>query len=128
MTGLAQKSNNFFGVASTNCQTGGKMYSYRWAILRIKYFLSFSCNKCVFSIKKFRFHIYISGMFPRLKISMSMKIHLIIFQYFLPSLFLNNYLKLSYNLYEVILSFLVVKFCYGFLLPVYLQFRIKFTS
>jgi len=24
MTGLAQKSNNFFGVASTNCQTGGK--------------------------------------------------------------------------------------------------------
>ena len=35
-----------------------KMYSYRWAILRIKYFLSFLCNKCVFSIKKFRFHIY----------------------------------------------------------------------
>jgi len=24
MTGLAQKNNNFFGVASTNCQTGGK--------------------------------------------------------------------------------------------------------
>jgi len=38
-----------------------KMYSYRWAILRIKYFLSFSCNKRVFSIKKFRFHIYIPG-------------------------------------------------------------------
>ena len=36
-----------------------KMYSHRWAILRIKYFLSFSCNKHVFSIKKFRFHIYI---------------------------------------------------------------------
>jgi len=36
-----------------------KMYSYRWAIHRIKYFLSFSCNKRVFSIKKFRFHIYI---------------------------------------------------------------------
>ena len=36
-----------------------KMYSYRWAIkyFRIKYFLSFSCNKRVFSIKKFRFHI-----------------------------------------------------------------------
>ena len=50
MTGLAQKSNNFFGMASTNCQTGGKMYSYRWAILRIKYFLSFSCNRRVFSI------------------------------------------------------------------------------
>jgi len=32
-----------------------KMYSYRWAILRIKYFLSFSCNKRVFSIKNFRF-------------------------------------------------------------------------
>ena len=30
------------------------------AIHRIKYFLSFSCNKRVFSIKKFRFHIYIS--------------------------------------------------------------------
>ena len=27
------------------------MYSYRWAILRIKYFLSFSYNKCVFSKK-----------------------------------------------------------------------------
>ena len=38
-----------------------KMYSYRWAILQIKYFLSFSCNKRVFSIKKFRFHIYIPG-------------------------------------------------------------------
>ena len=37
------------------------MYSYRWAIFRIKYFLSFSYNKRVFSIKKFRFHIYISG-------------------------------------------------------------------
>jgi len=33
----------------------------RWTILRIKYFLSFSCNKCVFSIKKFRF-IYIPGI------------------------------------------------------------------
>ena len=39
-----------------------KMYSCRWAILRIKYFLSFSCNKRVFSIKKFRFHIYIPGI------------------------------------------------------------------
>ena len=28
---------------------------------RIKYFLLFSCNKRIFSIKKFRFHIYISG-------------------------------------------------------------------
>ena len=27
VTGLAQKSNNFFGVASTNCQVE-KMYSY----------------------------------------------------------------------------------------------------
>ena len=39
-----------------------KMYSYRWAILRIKYFLSFSCNKRIFSIKKFLFHIYISDI------------------------------------------------------------------
>ena len=39
-----------------------KMYSYWWAILRIKYFLSFSCNKRVFSIKKFGFHIYIPGI------------------------------------------------------------------
>ena len=39
-----------------------KMYIYPWAILQIKYFLSFSCNKRVFSIKKFRFHIYISDI------------------------------------------------------------------
>jgi len=32
-----------------------KMYSYRWAILRIKYFLSLKCNKRVFSIKNFGF-------------------------------------------------------------------------
>jgi len=52
---------------STNCQSCQfqiveKMYRYRWAILRIKYFLSFSCNKHVFSIKKFQFHIYIPGI------------------------------------------------------------------
>jgi len=39
-----------------------KMYSYRWVILRINYFLSFSCNERIFSIKKFRFHIYIPGI------------------------------------------------------------------
>jgi len=47
-----------------------KIYSYRWAILRIKYFLSFSCNKRVFSIKKFRFHIYIHIYIPYIYISL----------------------------------------------------------
>ena len=31
-------------------------------MFRIKYFLSFSCNKRAFSIKIFRFHIYTSGI------------------------------------------------------------------
>jgi len=67
MTGLAQKNNNFFGVAKIvqNPQIVKqveKMYSYRWAIFRIKYFLSFSCKR-VFSIKKFRFHIYTPGTY-----------------------------------------------------------------
>ena len=62
MTGMPQKSDSFFGVTSTNCQTDGKMYSKRWAILRIKYFYSFSYNKRVFSIQKYRFYIYITGI------------------------------------------------------------------
>jgi len=47
----------------------------RWAILRIKYFLSFSCNKCVFSIKKFQFHIYILGTYIYTHIKFVFPIH-----------------------------------------------------
>ena len=66
MAGLAQKSNNFFGVASTNSQTDGKNVSYRWVILRIKYFLLFSYNKHIFPIKEIRFHIYIPSTGARI--------------------------------------------------------------
>jgi len=57
---FGSKEQQFFWRGIHKLSKVEKMYSYRWAIFRIKYFLSFSsCNKRVFSIKKFRFHIYI---------------------------------------------------------------------
>ena len=52
MTGLAQKSNNFFWRGIHKLPNKWKKCIATDVILRTKYFLSFSCNKHVFSIKK----------------------------------------------------------------------------